>query len=294
MSIRVFSIGLTCLGLMAGCETRQDSLAESLRQECLDVLREGLRSDDFWPAMHAAEALTISGHDDEVRRYLEPKLVSEKDDQKRCGLARELARAGDRSKSGILMRMLAWEDPYAHVHAAESLYKVGWVGDDSPLRKAFEETEDLRLKLMSAAAMAKRGDGEAMEALREVAQNHPDPNIFRLAIWVLGRIGDREKDVPIARSRLADVETELQRSFLENALAALGDDKGKVAVLRNLDSSDAAVRTYAALFAGEVGLAEAAPNLARQLEDSNLDSRIRAAQALLVLDKNNQLAFGNL
>ena len=291
---RAFSIGGACLALVAGCETRHETLTESIRQKCVDVLREGLRSDEFWPAMHAAEALTLSGRAEEVQRYLEPKLGSERDDRKRCGLARELVRAGDTSKSGILIQVLASENPYAHVHAAESLYKVGWVGDDTPLRRAFAETEDIRLKLMSAAALAKREDREAIDSLRKVARTHPDPEIFRLAIWVLARIGNRDLDAPIVRSRLADVKTDLQRSFLENALAALGDGEGRAAVQRNLDSSDVAVRIYAAIFAGESGLAEAAPQLARQLEDSNLDARIRAAQALLVLEKNNRLAFRNL
>lgn len=294
MRRRAFSTGFAWLLLVAGCETRPKVLAASVRQRCVEVLRKGMHSDEFWPAIHAAEALTISGHGSEVRRYLEPKLESERDDQRRCGLARELARAGDLSRSAILMQILASENPHGHVHAAESLYKVGWVGDDAPLRRAFAETEDIRLKLMSAAALAKHGDREAMAELRRVARNHPDPEIFRLAIWVLARMGKPSVDVPIARSRLGDAETELQRSFLENALAALGDGEGKVAVLRNLHSSDAVVRTYAAVFAGESGLVEAVPKLVRQLEDSNLDARIRAAQALLVLEKNKRLVFRNL
>ncbi len=41
-----------------------------LRARCLALLREGLASDEFWPAMHAAEALTLAGQGEEVLRSL--------------------------------------------------------------------------------------------------------------------------------------------------------------------------------------------------------------------------------
>src|SRR5438128_383251 len=79
------------------------ALSDDVRQKCLQVLREGLKSDEFWPSIHAAEALTLAGHGDDVRKALEPKLLTENDDQRRCGLARELARAGDRAQASLLL-----------------------------------------------------------------------------------------------------------------------------------------------------------------------------------------------
>src|SRR5690242_10317620 len=70
-------------------------LDEAARARCLAVLRAGLGSDEFWPAMHAAEALTLEGLGAEVRASLAARLPGETDDQRRCGLARELVRAGD-------------------------------------------------------------------------------------------------------------------------------------------------------------------------------------------------------
>ena len=89
------------------------------------VLREGLRSDEFWPAMHAAEAMTLARMGDEVIAYLQPKLAEEKDDQRRCGLARELVRAGQVEYAEVMFDILRGDDPHGHVHAAESLFKVG-------------------------------------------------------------------------------------------------------------------------------------------------------------------------
>ena len=256
------------------------------RGKCLRLLREGMRSDEFWPSMHAAEALTVGGEGEEVQRFLTPKLESEKDDQRRCGIARELVRAGDVAKSSVMMEILRNEDPHGHVHAAESLYKVGWKGNFDPVKKAFSETDHLPLKIMAASALAKYDrDGSGKEAiafLRNTLKEEEDPAIFRLPAWVLCRIGD-ESDRELIRSRLKDADDPLVHAFLEHALAALGDADGKAALLENLKSDDPVIRTYAAVFAGESGLFEAVPDLVRLLDDENPDARIRAAQALLTL-----------
>lgn len=256
------------------------------RARCLAVLREGMRSDEFWPAIHAAEALTLAGHGDEVRTFLAPKLKTESDDQRRCGLARELSRAGDVSKSDVMMDMLRGEDPHGHVHAAESLYKVGWRGSSKPLDQAFRQAENIRLKIMAAAAFAKHGQAEtkteAITFLRTILGEEADPEIFRTAAWVIARVGTSQ-DIALIRDRLEDTDNPLVLAFLQHALGTLGDQQGRQALLRNLASSDSAIRTYAAVFSGESGIAQAVPSLTRQLDDEHRDARIRAAQALLVL-----------
>lgn len=262
-------------------------LSTEMRHRCLGVLIGGMQSDEFWPSMHAAEGLTLSGHRRAVTNFLTPKQADESDDQRRCGLARELARAGDLDQSGVMLDILRGDDPYGHVHAAESLYKVGWTGDSSPLQSAFKQTQNPRLRIMAAAALAKHEQGairdEAFALLRSNLANEADGEIFRLSAWVLARIGSAE-DIPSIKSRLADAQHDsLTLAFLQHALAALGDPAGKRALLDNLESPDAAVRTYAAVFAGESKMDEAAPQLIRQLADDNLDARIRAAQALLQL-----------
>lgn len=263
-------------------------LNDETREKCLEVLRDGFRDDDFWPAMHAAEALTLAGQGMEVRSVLEPKLKTETDDQMRCGLARELVRAGDRKKADILFSILEGDDPHGHVHAAESLYKVGFDTDPKPLELRFRNTDDIRLKLMAAAALAKHGQdparSEAFAFLRKVLSTEPDPDTFRLSAWVLGRIGD-PSDIARIRARLDDAKEPLQESFLQNAISVLGDIEARQDVLKNLASKDPDIRTYAAIFAGEAGIFEAASLLTKQLSDDDLDARIRAAQGLIVLSQ---------
>ncbi len=259
------------------------TLEDSTRQKCLNVLRSGMRSAEFWPSIHAAEGLTSGGQGDEVIAFIKPMLEEPYDDQQRCGLARELVRAGDGSAAGIMLKILAGKDAFGHVHAAESLYKVGELGDGKDLRKAFEQTENPRLKLMAAAALGKAGNLEALQHVRKTIFDK-DPEQARTAAWIVARIGKPE-DIKDLKRGLANMDDEFSRSYFEHALATLGDEAGLKALAKNLGSQDPAVRTYAATFAGDARAVSVAPRLKELLDDENIDVRVRAAQSLLALSK---------
>ena len=254
-------------------------LTAEVRANCLRVLREGLHSDEFWPSIHAAEGLTLGGYGAEVIEFLEPKVPLEKDDQQRCGLARELIRAGLKQYETVMFEILSGEDNYGHIHAAESLYKVYRLGDGKAMRAAFAQTDSLRLQIMSAAALARAGNPHAMEFLRETLP-HPDPETSRTVAWVLGRIGDA-RDVEPIRKLVPDASDEFTKSYYEHSLAALGDPAGLKALERNLSSTDGPIRTYAATFAGDAWATHLKDKLIGNLDDEHLDARIRAAQSLL-------------
>jgi sialidase-1 len=262
-------------------EKERIALTDAVRQRCLDVLRDGMKSEEFWPAMHAAEALTLAGRRDEVRAALGPKLATETDGQRRCGLAREIARAGDVGKAQILLDLLEDDEPYAHVHAAESLYKIGRVGDGEMLRKRFQESDNKVLKVMAAAALGRCGSPAAMKYLRDTLADE-DITASRLSAWVLARIGDKT-DIAAIRASKARAKEPLEISFFEYALANLGDAEGQRALVRNLSSDEAAIRTYACVFAGEARMLHTKDRLIELLDDAEIDVRIRAAQSLLVL-----------
>ena len=78
--------------LIVNCASADDriSLTPAVEERCLEILRAGFHSDEFWPSIHAAEALTLGGHGGEVRELLTPRLATVTDDQQRCGVAREL------------------------------------------------------------------------------------------------------------------------------------------------------------------------------------------------------------
>jgi len=269
-------------------------LSNENRATCLQVLRDGLKSDEFGPSIHAAEGLTLGGKGNEVIASFKPKLADEVDDQRRCLLARELVRAGQQQYKQVLLDILASDDPQGHVHAAESLYKVSEVGDGVALRRAFSDSSNPRLQIMAAAALGKCGNPEAMDFLRNQLKT-AEPEIARIAGWVLGRIGSAE-DIPALQRRRDQSDTVLQRVFHENSLAALGDKNGTSSLMSNLSSADSAVRTYCATFAGDARAIQTKPQLLSLLSDPVLDVRIRAAQSLLILtakpphDRNEELA----
>lgn len=263
----------------------QDS---AVRDRSMTVLRGGLAatgSDAFWPAMHAAEGLTDAGAGTEVRRALEPRLATEDDPRRRCGLARELVRAGDAAQVAILADILAGDDPRGHTHAAESLFKVDAVGDRAALERAAGEGATIGLRLMAAAALVRSGRPEQLATIRAALRGQ-DPDGIHLAAWILGQIGDAT-DVEPLRARLADAPTPLVGTSLEHALAMRGDAEGQAALERNLVAGDDATRAAAANAAGMANAAATRSRLVRLLDDPALDVRIRAAHALVLLDRSD-------
>lgn len=257
------------------------TLDETTREHCLTVLREGLAGPDFWPAMHAAEGLTLAGQPSEVLAALGPRLPTETDDQKRCGLARELARAGDRKAVAVLLEIISSDDAHGHTHAAESLFKIGEIGDGTALRRAAAQNEKLPLQVMAHAALARKGDPDSLAALRKLLDHPPEPTAA-LAGWALGQLGHRD-DISRVQARLKQLVEPAPRAHLQHALALLGDAAGLQALQDNLRSEDPAIRTYAANFAGEARAVVTADRLRELLTDPFADARIRAAQSLLML-----------
>lgn len=274
-----------CIPTLAKADSPAPKIQLSPETEklCLEVLREAINSDEFWPSMHAAEALTLAGKGNEVRQIVEPKLKTEKDDQHRCGLARELVRAGDRSKAAIMFQILAGKDSHGHVHACESLYKVNELGDGILIREAMT-SDNPKKAMMAAALLCRWGNPEAFKVVRKFLQDE-DVSIAATAAWIIARVGDKS-DIPALKANLKRTDDPFTRAYFETALAMHGDPEGLSAVKANLSSDNAAVKTYSAIFAGEAGAANLKEKLIKQLNDKNRDARIRAAQALIVLAKS--------
>jgi sialidase-1 len=265
-------------------------LRNETRERCLSILRERLTADDFWPAMHAAEALTYAGLGNEVLRALKEKTAA--DDPQRCGLAREAARAGNRSEIGVLFKILTDQQSDGRVHAAESLFKLAEVGDGKALGAVLEEKSLVRpntisLKMMTAAALARCGHPAALANVRagvRVSLIQDDIETRKLATWILGQLGSKD-DINLVWQQLASATDDLTRAYYAHALALLGDADAKKLMGHNLDSQVPLIRTFAAEFSGYCRATELAGKLIDRLDDENFDVRIRAAQSLLVLSK---------
>jgi sialidase-1 len=258
-------------------------LSAATKSRCVSILNEAIHDEAFPAVIHAAEALTRAGRGHAVIGPFEKRLADETDDRKKCVWARELVRAGDSSKLSVMLDILARPDPYGHVHAAESLYKVDGKGDGKALWAAMGEGRDPILQIMAAGALAKHGDSDAMKLLRARLADR-DLKTSRIAAWVLGRIGG-PADIPVLREGVRQSSDDLTRCYFEHSLAALGDAEGLKALDRNLTHEDKLIRAYAATFAGDAGAVALAPTLLPLLHDPVTDVRVRACQTLLVFDR---------
>lgn len=262
------------------------TLSPETREKALSILRGALRleeTEQFWIAMHAAEGLVLGGYGEEIVPVLEPRLATEKDGQRLCGLARELVRAGRKEHVAVLAEVLQREDSYGHTHAAESLYKVEELGDEATMRRRFQQGEDIKLRLMAAGALARKGDAAALAFIRE-SRDGASPEGVQIAAWLLGILGDRS-DIEPLRQRIADAPTPLIRAYVEHALACLGDPDGLARLARNLEDEDDLIRTYAATFAGDAKAVSTQARLEAMLDDPFHDARVRAAQTLVQLSR---------
>jgi sialidase-1 len=256
--------------------------AAELKNRCLEVLRNGIKqTDDFWPSIHAAEGLTQAGHGEEVKAVFGERLKTEKDGNRRIGLAREMYRAGDKDKAAIILDLLSDPVVDVRVHAAESLYKIGAIGDGKLLKEALSQKENASLQMMAAGALAKAGDSQAMAFLRQALS---DPANRHYAAWVIGRLGDKS-DLPALRELVMTETKPTERSYGEHALACLGDAAGRAALVNNLNSPDVDIRSQAAEHAGINRMTAAVKRLTALLDDPKLDVQLRAAQALLLIGR---------
>lgn len=285
---RFMNLVVLCLllGIARAAESSSPAMpavSKALQARCLSILRGGLQGDDFWPSIHAAEGLTLGGQQKAVIDFLQPKLADEADTQRRCGLARELVRAGNRKYVAEMIRILKGEDPHGHVHAAESLYKVHGCGSGQELEQAWRRSDNMILRLMAAAALARSGRVDALKFVRKELAN-PDHKIARISAWIIARVGDGT-DIARLKQTAGPITDPLSRCYFDHALALLGDGQGRRSLMRNLKSDSPDIRTYAAVFAGEARMTGAIPVLEGLLEDSHPDARFRAAQALLELSR---------
>ena len=266
-------------------------VSPELAKRANTVLKDAAQSAEFWPGMHACEALTQTGERSFVRALLAGKLDKETDRQRQCGLAREQVRAGDRTHVTKLLEILADTKSNGRTHAAESLFKVAEIGDGRLVRAAFAE-KDVSLMLMSAAALARCGNRAALEPVRQLLQQSDSQNRM-LAAWVLGQVGDAS-DLPALR-KAAGLETAVvARSFIFNALARLQDAAAVEEVGKNLSHAETEVRTYALDALAGLRLARFLPEYQKLLEDKNLDTRVRAAQAILLLDRPADVVLSDI
>ena len=134
---------------------------------------------------------------------------------------------------------------------------------------------------MAAAALARAGHADALTSCASKLRS--DDRLIRNTVaFALARLGGAFDIEPLEAA--LDSETDvLSRAILVNALASLGQASSRKALRRNLDAD----RCRRAHCFGRVcrprRCFECQAKLIRLLEDSTLDTRVRAAQSLIAL-----------
>ena len=63
------------------------------------------------------------------------------------------------------------------------------------MRERFEKGGDIKLRLMAAGALARKGDVKALAYIRE-CRDGKDPEGLQISAWLLGILGDKS-DLPL-------------------------------------------------------------------------------------------------
>ena len=273
-------------------EAKEQQFSDDIKQECIAILKDGNKSDKFSISMHASEALSTAGYQDLVRTNLLPKLALEKDGRKRCILARELFRAGDSSAINILEAILQEQDTYAHIHAIESFYKIGQVSSSDVLEHDMEQNQDIKLKTWACAPLARQGRKDALGILRNLVYNQ-DELSKSLSGYFLGQLGNKTEIEQIRRNYRNSKEP-IYAFFNISALIYLGEEDIYSEFEKFLQHDDATIRALAANTIAETRLEKYNHLLLKNLEDTNLDVRVRSADAILrVVGPSDSLVENN-
>ena len=222
-----------------------------------------------------------------LRRRSSPIARTEAGDGKGWSTPLWLPATGSRriTKVSLLFKTLAAADPYAHVHAAESLYKLGEVGDGQVLTQAMNQTANVKLSLMAAGALARHGDAAALVLIRsKVNDDSADAVCGGVAAVPPGR---RVRSRRLAAQCPAPAD-HARGVCLSRPLACLGDPVGLERLEKNLSDKSPEIRTYAAENVGHAYATRLADRLTQMLADPGLDVRLRASQSLIVLAQPRQ------
>ncbi len=284
-SLLLVVVAVLCAGC-AGMQADNKPVTDPLMQRCESVLIEGLHGDEFWPSMHAAEALTLLGREELARNRLEQQLPETTDPQHRVGVARELVRAGDADKLTLIIDALKDELSNARVHAAETLLKLSEIGERQALLQTMTQTDDLNLRVFAAAALSRSEEDHefALNALHESLKLKED-RPRRYAIFAAGLLADTASVDQLHKIIDRQDTEEIERLSCTQALARIGDAHARTLIEDQLTSQSPGTRANAALVVGEAGLQNLKPKLIELLDDSVADVRIRAAQGLILLEK---------
>ncbi len=277
--------------LLAGCGATKIPPASYLitgnvHQQCLVILREGLHSNEFWPSIHAAEALIDADYTFEVQPVLIQRLKSERDRRRIAGYSRALIRTGSNQAIVDLQDILLSDDAEAKVLAAEALFRTGSIGDPAILEQALDSKRNGRLRVYAAAVLTITDRGNMRDIIREALAGD-DPAARYIAADVIPVLGNMEEDLPTLIDKKDLANSDFETLYFVRAMAIFGMASAREELAGFLSHDDPTIRSRAAYAIAETWHVDKSERLLTMLEDPTLAVRVRAAQALLTLSNPN-------
>jgi sialidase-1 len=219
-------------------------LTPALRSRCVEILRGGLRADQFWPSMHASEALTFAGYgkcvqlwNGSARRPTIGNVAASPASWCGPAIGRHVATCSKCLESKRLRTCPCRREP-----VQDRAYRRRQAH-----ARARATSSKAPLKLMGAAALVRCGAPAAINVVRHSLANG-DPEAKRIAAWLISQIGD-SSDAMQLETNIKNEQDPVKRAYAENGLAVLGGDKHRMLLTRNLAHPSDEIRGLAAMAA---------------------------------------------
>jgi SSS family solute:Na+ symporter len=285
---------LIAICLVPAAQADDAEVTHAMRDTALAVLQETLGRESRWIKVHAAEHLLALGYPQGVQAAFEAERTDhENEPQYRIGIWRVLARCADepRDRAAWINRIKAvLADPAAtdHVHAAESLAKLGASATDPAFRATIDRAaaEDPRAAVFARWLLAGSGDAAALAALGETL-NASDPQARFLAAYGLQWLKPRDPAIWRTLCEAARRERDpAARMYLLSAAVVLAPSEAEGApfhasLVEAANSGSSADRTVACSALAVRGTRADVPLLNSWMSDADPDTRAAAAAALL-------------
>lgn len=284
---------LCILLIIAGCTTPKvlpppNLLRANHFDKSLEILRQGLHSDEFWPSIHAAEALIDAGYGFEVTPVLYNKLESEGYDVYRASIAKALIKDNEQEGIVILQDIMLRDDQSAQLESVKGLFYEATVADTAIVGKLTRSTQNQEIRLYAQALLHITEKQKNVDQIR-TALSDQDPTLRIAAANILAFIGSSEQDTTQLETNLIAANTELEQFHMLRALAMLDHTSSRERLPQLTRSNDLSVRSGAAYAIAEAWIVDQVDTIYPLLDDPSLAVRVRAAQALLTLNNSSSL-----
>jgi HEAT repeat protein len=247
-----------------------------------------LEKPDLNDKINAVRELVKSGDKRAVKHLIKILKDSLGDYQKRlftCEIINALGNFGSEEAVSILLEAVSSTYYFEQEVALDAINKISPetlnVKKLENIAKNKQEPQVVRKKAVKS--LGKSGNGESVEALKEIAEEVVDINIKEQTIKSLGETKKEEAVDPLLKLYYGEASDKIKTEVIK-ALANIATLSSVVFLVEALSYDNPDIRSCAALALGETGNVNAKPHLQKLLDDSEDQVRKSAAKALGIIE----------